>query len=128
VYIGPWNEARGVSFHIYDTATYPNGQVVPGYWPGYNNVNNLFCTDFLNTKDPSYWQQYAWTAQTFNLPCGSCVRIVNIRNNLETTVRVVDKGGKGFDLDYQRAFKPLDPDGVNWNRGNMDIRWQTVGC
>jgi len=125
---GTWKDAPGVSFHIYETATYPNGQVIPGFWPGYNNVNNLFCTDFLNTKNSAYWQQYPWTAQIFGLPCGTCVRIMNTRNLLQTTVRVVDQGGKGFDLDYQRAFKPLDPDNQNWLRGNMDVKWQTVAC
>ena len=64
----------------------------------------------------------------FDLPCGTCVKIMNLRNSMQLTVRVVDTGGKGFDLDYQRAFKPLDPDGQNWNRGNMDIKWQTVLC
>jgi len=53
---------------------------------------------------------------------------MNVRNNIQITARVVDKGVVSADLDYQRTWKPLDPDGVNWQRGSMDIKWKTVPC
>lgn len=99
------------------------------YHTGYNNVDNLKCTDWMKANlNAAQIQQHGWTATTFNLGCGTCVRIRNRRNGLTTTARVVDSGGKGFDLDYQRIFKPLDPDGADWNRGAMDVDWGAVAC
>lgn len=125
----PITDALQIALQIYDTATYPNGQTVTGYWPNYNNVDYLYCTDWLKQNlNQAQIQQYGWTATIFNLPCGTCVKIRNRRNQYTTTIRVVDHGGKGFDLDYQRVFRPLDPDGVDWNRGAMDIDYGTVPC
>jgi hypothetical protein len=29
----------------------------------------------------------------------------------------------GFDLDYNRVFKVLDPDNQDYRRGSMDVEW-----
>ncbi len=82
------------------------------------------CTDYMNANPSIPWRSIGWTATIApGLNCGDRVCIRNRRNGLQTTVYVVDKGGNGFDLDYTRVFKPLDPDSVNYSRGNMDIEY-----
>jgi hypothetical protein len=77
------------------------------------------------------WSSVPWTATTGIaqgvLKCGDRVCITNRRNGATATAYVVDQGGKGsptgFDLDYARVFKVLDPDNQNYLRGSMDIDW-----
>lgn len=77
------------------------------------------------------WASVGWTATTGlasgALRCGDRVCIKNTRNNVQTVAYVVDQGGKGsptgFDMDYLRVFKVLDPDNQNYLRGSMDIVW-----
>lgn len=72
-----------------------------------------------------------WTATTGIasglLKCGDRICITNTRNGATATAYVVDQGGAGsptgFDLDYNRVFKVLDPDNQNYLRGKMDITW-----
>lgn len=84
----------------------------------------LQCTNYMNSNPAIPWRSIGWTATTVSgLTCGDRLCIRNRRNNLQTTVYVVDHGGNGFDLDYTRVFKVLDPDSVDYARGNMDIEY-----
>ena len=76
-------------------------------------------------------QLVGWVATTGiasgQLQCGDRIYLRNRRNGVGVVAFVVDQGGKGgpvgFDLDYNRVFKVLDPDHQDYQRGSMDVDW-----
>ena len=81
---------------------------------------------------PLPWEALPWVATTGigsgQLQCGDAVCLENPRTGATVRAYVVDQGGKGgpvgFDLDYNRVFKVLDPDNQDYRRGSMDIKWR----
>ena len=91
----------------------------------------LQCTDYINANPSIPWRSSGWTATTgfaAGLRCGDRICFRNRRNGATAWAYVVDQGGKGspvgFDLDYNRVFRVMDPDNVNYARGSMDVDWQ----
>lgn len=134
---GPVLSSFGVSYHLYEGAAFPAipeagvaAQTLPGSNPGYT-TNGLLCTDYINANPGIPWSSVGWTATTGIasglLKCGDRICLTNTRNGATATAYVVDQGGAGsptgFDLDYTRVFKALDPDNQNYLRGKMDITW-----
>jgi hypothetical protein len=85
----------------------------------------------MRTNPGVPWATVGWTATTGissgKLRCGDRVCLLNRRNGATAVAYVVDQGGKGspvgFDHDYARVFKVLDPDSQNYLRGSIDVDW-----
>jgi hypothetical protein len=101
----------------------------------------LQCTDYMKNNplvkmtdsvSVSWNSEFVrWVATTGiasgQLQCGDRIYLRNRRNGMGVMAFVVDQGGKGgpvgFDLDYNRVFKVLDPDNQDYQRGSMDVDW-----
>jgi len=96
---------QAISYHIYG-----DGQTSSACYP---------------TQPASNWAGYV-TANTFSLPCGTCVQM-SLEDNSSKYIYVtaIDIGGKGFDLNLP-AFCELCRDDGGLVQGSCNINWNVV--
>jgi len=93
-----------ISYHIYG-----NGQT------------NSACYYY---EPASNWAGYV-TANTFGLPCGTCVLMTSVATGKYIYVTAIDIGGRGFDLNFP-AFCELCCAEGGFVSGGCNINWQVV--